>query len=163
MFAKQFIHCTHECHVWTASGHLPYCQGTRSVLCGNLESWDEDRIYVYIELIHFIVEQKLTQHCKVTIPQFKKKRFEEFSKTMKPFSCILDTMVNPCKLSFVHFILQIKWLLDTVTYEINGVLIVEATQLFILPKSENDLHLCHKNTKLPPSLSQPLVSPPWSK
>ena len=123
------------------------------MLCGDLEGWDEERIggklkreqiYVCIELIHFTVEQKLTQHCKATIPQFKKKnRFEEFSKTMKPVSCILDSMLNACKLSFVHFILQIKWLLDTLTYDINVVLIVEATQLFILPKFENDLHLCH--------------------
>ena len=62
---------------------------------------------------------------------------------MKPFSCILDSMLNACKLSVVHFILQIKWLLDTLTYDINVVLIVEATQLFILPNFENDLHLCH--------------------
>ena len=102
-------------------------------------------MYVYTELIHFTVEQKLTQHCKATILQFKKKkkRFEEFSKTMKPFSCILDSMLNACKLSFVYFILQIKWLLDTLTYDINVALIVEATQLLILPKFENDLHLCH--------------------
>ena len=31
-------------------------------------------IYVQTQLIHFIVQQKLTQHCKVTIPQLKKKR-----------------------------------------------------------------------------------------
>ena len=33
---------------------------------------NRDRIYVYIELIHFIVQQKLTQHCKAIILQFKK-------------------------------------------------------------------------------------------
>ena len=101
-------------------------------------------MYVYTELIHFTVEQKLIQHCKATILQLKKKkRFEEFSKTMKPFSCILDSMLNACKLSFVYFILQIKRLLGTLTDDINVALIVEATQLFILPKFENDLHLCH--------------------
>ena len=29
-------------------------------------------IYVYIWLIHFIVQWKLAQHCKATIPQLKK-------------------------------------------------------------------------------------------
>ena len=33
-------------------------------------------IYVYIQLIHFIVQQKLTQHCKATLPQLKKKKRE---------------------------------------------------------------------------------------
>lgn len=28
---------------------------------------------VYIKLIHLILHQKLTQHCKVTLPQLKKK------------------------------------------------------------------------------------------
>ena len=31
-------------------------------------------IYVYIELIHFVVQQKLTQHCKAIILQLKKKK-----------------------------------------------------------------------------------------
>ena len=26
---------------------------------------------IYMQLIHFIVQQKLTQHCKATIPQLK--------------------------------------------------------------------------------------------
>ena len=30
-------------------------------------------IYTYISLNHFAVHQKLTQHCKSTILQFKKK------------------------------------------------------------------------------------------
>ena len=30
-------------------------------------------IYVYVQLIHFIVKQELTQHCKATISQFEKK------------------------------------------------------------------------------------------
>ena len=29
-------------------------------------------IYIYVELNHFAVHQKLTQHCKLTILQFKK-------------------------------------------------------------------------------------------
>jgi len=31
----------------------------------------EEEIYVYIWLIHFAVQQKLTQHCKATIIQQK--------------------------------------------------------------------------------------------
>ena len=36
-------------------------------------------IFIYMWLIHFIVQQKLTQHYKATIPQLKKKNllFEE--------------------------------------------------------------------------------------
>ena len=30
-----------------------------------------EEIYVYIQLIHFIVQQKLTQHCKAIIFQLK--------------------------------------------------------------------------------------------
>ena len=33
----------------------------------------EEGIYVYVWLIHFAVQQKLTQHCKATILQLKKK------------------------------------------------------------------------------------------
>ena len=29
--------------------------------------------YVHIQLIHFAVQQKLTLHCKATVPQLKKK------------------------------------------------------------------------------------------
>ena len=29
-------------------------------------------LYVYIQLIHFIVQQKSTQHCKAIILQYKK-------------------------------------------------------------------------------------------
>ena len=28
---------------------------------------EREGIYVYIQLIHFVVQQKLTQHCKATI------------------------------------------------------------------------------------------------
>ena len=30
-------------------------------------------VYVYTQLIHFTAQQKVTQHCKATIFQFKKK------------------------------------------------------------------------------------------
>ena len=41
---------------------------------------ERERIYVYIQLIHFAVQQKLTQHCKATILQLKKNFFKEKSK-----------------------------------------------------------------------------------
>ena len=31
-----------------------------------------EKIHVYISVIHLVVRQKLTQHCKAVIPQFKK-------------------------------------------------------------------------------------------
>ena len=44
------------------------------VLCEDLEGWDgvereaqEGGVYVYLWLIHIIVHQKSTQHCKATI------------------------------------------------------------------------------------------------
>ena len=47
--------------------------------CGDLEEWDEgeggrskrEGIFVYIQLIHFLVQQKLTQHCKANLPPKK--------------------------------------------------------------------------------------------
>ena len=41
-------------------------------------------IYVYIELIDFVVQQKLTQHSKTIILQFKKKSVP----CSKPGSCV---------------------------------------------------------------------------
>ena len=50
------------------------------MLCDNLEGWDREGgreaqdggdmgIYVYIQLIHSVVQQKLIQHCKAIILQ----------------------------------------------------------------------------------------------
>ena len=50
------------------------------MLCDHLEGWDREGgseaqegedmgIYAYIQLIHFVVQQKLTQHCKAIILQ----------------------------------------------------------------------------------------------
>ena len=50
------------------------------MLCDHLEGWDREGgrekqegrdmgIYVYIQLINFVVQQKLTQHCKAIIFQ----------------------------------------------------------------------------------------------
>ena len=49
------------------------------MLCDNLNGWDgggdgrkskRDGIYVYIQLIYFIVQEKLMQHCKATVLHF---------------------------------------------------------------------------------------------
>ena len=49
-----------------------YC----SVLCVHLEGWDREMqegggmgMYVYVYLIHFVIQQKLTHHCKAIILQ----------------------------------------------------------------------------------------------
>ena len=50
------------------------------MLCDHLEGWDREGgrqmqeggdmgIYVYVKLIHFVIQQKLTQHCKAIILQ----------------------------------------------------------------------------------------------
>ena len=50
------------------------------MLCDNLEGWDgvkewegglRGRVYVYLWLIHVVVWQKLTQHCKAIALQLK--------------------------------------------------------------------------------------------
>ena len=54
---------------------LLYGIGLGLVLCDDLDGWGEvvggrlrrEGTYVYIWLIHFVVQQKLTQHCKATI------------------------------------------------------------------------------------------------
>ena len=43
-------------------------------------------VYVYILLIHFVVQEKLTQHCKPTIPQLKKKE-QLLPNPNAPFDC----------------------------------------------------------------------------
>ena len=56
-------------------------QQQQLVLCDNTEGCDwgqrresqEGGTDVYTELIHIVVQQELTQHCKAIIPQLKKK------------------------------------------------------------------------------------------
>ena len=40
-----------------------------SVLCGDLnrKEMQKERAYVYVQLIHFAIQQKQKQHCKATI------------------------------------------------------------------------------------------------
>ena len=61
------------------------------VLCDELEGWDrgvwargsvggrlkKEGIYVYFWLIHIVVQQKPTQHCKAMILQLKKRKKEK--------------------------------------------------------------------------------------
>ena len=56
-------------------------QGDQLVLCDHLEGWDREGgregdargrgygVIVCIQLIHFVVQQKLTHHCKTIILQ----------------------------------------------------------------------------------------------
>ena len=54
------------------------------MLCEDLDGWDSsmrvggkfkrERIYGYIYLIRFLVQQKLIQYCKAIILHFKKKK-----------------------------------------------------------------------------------------
>ena len=41
-------------------------------------------VYIYIQLIHFAIQQKLTQHCKATILQQKLKNKDKWNKQKKP-------------------------------------------------------------------------------
>ena len=63
-----------------------------SVVCDDPEGWDgvvggrskREGIYVYIQLIHTVVQQELTQHCRTIIPQLKKKRRLSLTATLIP-------------------------------------------------------------------------------
>ena len=50
------------------------------MLCDHLDGWDREGgretqegrdmgIYVYVQLIDFVIKQKLTHHCEAIIPQ----------------------------------------------------------------------------------------------
>ena len=43
-----------------------------------------ERVYVSIQLIHFVVQQKLTQHCKAVILQLKNKNKKLFLSLQLP-------------------------------------------------------------------------------
>ena len=58
-------------------GSSRIAQGDQLGACDHLEEWDREGgsetqegdmgIYVYAELIHFIIKQKVTHHCKAII------------------------------------------------------------------------------------------------
>ena len=59
------------------------------MLCNDLNGWDgggvggrskQKGIYENIRLIHVIVQQKLAQHCKAIIYQFKNNKAESYLK-----------------------------------------------------------------------------------
>ena len=78
------------------------------------------RIYVYLQLIHVVVQQKLTQHCKPIILQLKKNCF------LLPLALSKNPFLSKSVLSTVHP-LKNRWL------------------LFIIKSSiELDFHLCNK-------------------
>ena len=70
--------------------------------CGDLEEWDEgeggrskrEGIFVYIQLIHFLVQQKLTQHCKANLPPQKiiNKYRIQFSSVAQSCPTLCDPM-----------------------------------------------------------------------
>ena len=76
------------------------------MLCGDLEGGlgadgkgiQEGWIYVCIWLIYFIVQRKLTHHCKATIPQLERKEGEdeerrgEKFRTHKTTQCIVRNL-----------------------------------------------------------------------
>ena len=68
---KQYSHVVNnknpssaQCSVMTQRGGMGKALGRRL---------KKDGIYVYIQLIHSVVQQKLTQHCKATMLQLKHK------------------------------------------------------------------------------------------
>ena len=48
------------------------------------------RIYVYTQLIHIVVQQKLTQHCKEIILQFKKNFFNKNRRKKKSIAALIS-------------------------------------------------------------------------
>ena len=55
--------------------------------------WKElkrDGIYVCVKLIHFVVQQKLTHHCKAIILQLKKIRGREKIKELDAFHSMIS-------------------------------------------------------------------------
>ena len=63
-----------------ASGRLLYNRELIPVLCDDLEGWagggdgkevQEEGIYVYLWLIHVVIQQEPAKHCKAVILQLK--------------------------------------------------------------------------------------------
>ena len=67
------------------------------VINHNGKEYEEEYVYIYVQVNHSAVHQKLTQHCKSTILQFKQKTNDQTNK--KPqvsLSTELIICVNLC-------------------------------------------------------------------
>ena len=80
------------------------------MLCDHLEGWDRDGgretqeggdmgIYVYVELIHFVIKQKLTHHCKAIILQCS-------NKDVKKKKIRSQTLVS------IYYVPRMMWVLN---------------------------------------------------
>ena len=58
-----------------------YSTGSSAQSCVDIEGWDggrvgarlkKEKLYVYLQLIYVVVQQKLTQYCKATVYLFLK-------------------------------------------------------------------------------------------
>ena len=56
--------------------------------------------YEYVQLSHFVVQQKLTPHCKATLPQFKRKKKSVQERMISAFMYI--TFENKCM--YIYYI-----------------------------------------------------------
>ena len=55
----------------------------------------KEGIYVYMWLIHFTLQQKLTQHCKASTLQFKKKKKKRSNRsTLNPFIHVISSIFS---------------------------------------------------------------------
>ena len=71
---------------------------------------DKREGYAYIELIHIVAQQKLTLHCKLITPQFKKFNYKnkqtkihEMSLSVENFTAIFH---SPCSCNSISSPLQ---------------------------------------------------------
>ena len=71
-------------------------QWEAAMLCDDLEEWDggdgreaqEGRAIVYIQLIHFVVQQKLTKRCKAnTLPPSPEQILHATTEAKDPVRC----------------------------------------------------------------------------
>ena len=72
-----------QCSVMTQKGGVEQGVGGRLKMKG---------IQLHLQLIHVVVQQKLTQHCKTIIHQKKKKRQRQFSSLLKDPSCLFPVI-----------------------------------------------------------------------
>ena len=55
-----------------------------------------------VQLIHIVVQQKLTQHCKAIILQLKNKNGRELSKWIQ--GCIKEKNIQPLEMRYLHLV-----------------------------------------------------------